>query len=402
MMTRGVRYVLPPRRVPHQRPVGLGIAAVCLGVIALAAAMTRGMWWPPLVHLLGGGSPTLGLMTIVFPLAFAAIAARGVRFGLLVAFGHSEIAVDARRVVGVHRFGPVRRRRAVNAADIERVIIEPGLGDREGKPDDAFGKGLANLVVDHAHADPAKRKVALTHAYPRETIVALAGVIGETLSVPVVEEAPASLSERLGRSDEPLGGLHRVRRPKRATAELTESPGGISVTLPPRGFVKGSKGLGAFAIVWLVFIGVFSAFWVAAANGTKSSLVLLFPMLICGVFWLVGFGMLFGAIRSGRRRGLIDATAGELVITRQSVGRPKVDGWTADEIDRVVVGPSGTTINDKPVLELQVHLAAGGKRGFFPERRDDELRWLAAEIAHALGKGPRDAPASPASPTTAG
>lgn len=401
MMTRGVRYVLPPRRVPHQRPAGLGIAAVCLGVIALAATLTRGTWWTPLMHLLGGGSPTLGLVTILFPLVIAAIAARGVRFGLLVAFGHSEIAVDGRRVVGVHRFGPVRRRRAVNAADIERVIIEPGLGDREGKPGDAFGKGLANLVVDHAHADPAKRKVALTHAYPRETIAALAGVIGETLSVPVVEEAPASLSERLDRKDEPLGGLHRVRRPQEASAELTETAEGISVMLPARGFMKGSKGLGTFAIMWLVFIGVCSAFWMTAAIGSKASWSLLFPVLICGVFWLVGFAMLFGAIRGGRRRGLIDATAGELVITRQSVGKPKVDGWTADEIDRVVVGPSGTTINDKPVLELQVHLAAGGKRGFFPERRGDELRWLAAEIAHALGKGPRDVHASPASPANA-
>gem|GEM_PF-3374194 len=388
MMTRGVRYVLPPRRVPHQRPIGLGIVGVCLAILAIVVLISRGLWWASLTGLVGGGAPTPGLAMLLIPAVAALLMARGVRFGVLVAFGHSEIEVSARRVAGVHRFGPIRRRRSVRADTIERVIVEPGLGDRAGKPEDAPGRGLANLVVERVHADEDERKMALTHAYPRATIDALAAAIGKRLSLPVAVEEPQSLRERHDRpraGEDP--GARRVPRPRRATGELVETAEGISVTLPPMGFFRGSKGLGSFSLLWLGFVTIFSTFWGVSMAGKGASAVDIFPLLIVGVFWLVGFGMFYGAARSGRRRGLIDVAGRDLVITRQSIGKPRVDGWNAAEIDRVTAGPSGTEINDKPVLELQVHLTGGGKRGFFPERRDDELRWLAGEIGHALGLG---------------
>lgn len=389
MLTRGVRLVLPPRRVRHQRAIGLGIAGVCVGVIALAALFSVGWWWTPMKSLLQGGAPRPGLIGLLIPALAMLVVARGVRFGLLIAFGHAEVEIDHRRVAGIQRCGPVRTRVSVPIGTIERVIVEPGLGARKGKPDTAFGKDLANLVLDRSHNDPDKRKVGLAHAYPRALIDALAADLGDRLSLPVVVEEPERLADRLDRRKTGAGvsAPHRVPRPKRATGALSRTEHGISVVLPAMGYFKGSKGLGSFSLLWLGFIAIFTAFWIASMFGSGGSLVDVFPLLICGLFWLVGFGMVYGAARSGRRRGLIDATGRELVITRQSIGKPRVEGWNTEEIARVVIGPSGTEINDKPVMELQVHLSDGSKRGFFPERRDDELRWLAGEIAHAMGLG---------------
>ena len=51
---------------------------------------------------------------------------------------------------------------------------------------------------------------------------------------------------------------------------------------------------------------------------------------------------------------------------------------------RIEVGPSGTEVNDVPINELQIHLISGKKRGLLSQRRDEELRWIAAELRKAL------------------
>jgi len=175
-----------------------------------------------------------------------------------------------------------------------------------------------------------------------------------------------------------------VSCPKKATGELSPTDDGISIVLPPMGFYRGSKGLGSFSVLWLGFVTIFTSVFVASwfKNGFKGDDV--FFVLFIGVFWLIGAAMAYGAARAGRRRGYIDVVGRDLLISRQAIGRPKSESWHADEIDRIVAGPSGVEVNDVPVIELQVWPKHGKKRGFFPERRDDELRWIAWEIEVAL------------------
>lgn len=95
--------------------------------------------------------------------------------------------------------------------------------------------------------------------------------------------------------------------------------------------------------------------------------------------------MFYAALRSGRRRAVIDVVGTDLLITIQSTGAPKTHSWSRAEIERVEVGPSGMEVNDVPVMELQIWPVGGKKTGLFAERTDDELRWLAWEIRGALG-----------------
>ncbi len=387
----GVRFVLPGRSVPWQRAIGLGIAALGFVPPLLAGLMTSMFWWSPVWSLIRGQTPHaghgwFGLIGLLFPLLAMRLTAKALRFGLLVAFGHSEVEIGERRVIGWERWGPVRRRTPVKRDTIRRVVIEPGLGAREGRPSNGFGKDLANLVVHREHDDENKRKVGLAYAYHIDLIDALAHEVAARLGLEVATEAPDPAAERGGRSPDETPG-ERVSRPSNASGTLTETEDGISISLPALGYIKGTKGFGVFAIVWMAFISVFSVVFVGVFARPRFGGAEVFALLMLSVFWAAGLGMVFFAVRSGRRRGMIDVVGRDLLITRQSVGKPVAENWASDEIDRVVVGPSGTEINEKPVLELQVWLKDGVKRGFFPERRDDELRWIAGEITAALRAG---------------
>lgn len=111
--------------------------------------------------------------------------------------------------------------------------------------------------------------------------------------------------------------------------------------------------------------------------------------------------MVVFAVRAGRRTAVVDIVRDDLLITRRSVGDAVSRSWHRDEIDRVTVGPSGMEVNDSPVLELQVWPKVGKKAGFFAERDDGELRWLAAEIRTALRLEP-PAPSYPPASTPPG
>jgi hypothetical protein len=41
-------------------------------------------------------------------------------------------------------------------------------------------------------------------------------------------------------------------------------------------------------------------------------------------------------------------------------------------------------VNNRPVIELQIHPAVGKKAGFLAGRDEAELRWMAAQLRRAL------------------
>ncbi len=176
-----------------------------------------------------------------------------------------------------------------------------------------------------------------------------------------------------------------VARPEDATGILTETADGISIELPARGYFKGSRGLGSFSLMWMGFVAVFSAVMLSGNTNSPASGGDAMLAVILGVFAFAGALMVLSAARSGRRRGLIDAVGPDLLITRQALGRPKAQHWAGDQIREVVVAKSNVEVNGKPVLHLEVRLRDGSELGFFPERDDKELRWIAAEVSAALG-----------------
>ena len=106
---------------------------------------------------------------------------------------------------------------------------------------------------------------------------------------------------------------------------------------------------------------------------------------ILSIFWLVGIGVLLGSINMGRRQAAIAVTGGTVMVIQTGLFGSKQREWQPGDVGAVRAGPSGMTVNDKPVLELQIIDAARRKMGLLAGRRDDELRWLAYELRLALG-----------------
>lgn len=240
---------------------------------------------------------------------------------------------------------------------------------------------LGALTVERLRGSDEQRGVALVIGYPKSVIAAL----GEELNTRIGQNTGVAVD--LAVRDESGQEVRHEAPPKpaKSTAVFERTPEGISISLPPMGFFRGSKGLGCFSILWLGFISIFGSFSVGlVVSGQPLGQV--WPFLLGTViFGSIGVGMFFFAWRSGRRRALIDVVGTDLLVTEQSIGRAKSQSWTRDEIARVVVGKSGMEVNDVPVMELQVWPANGKKVGLFRERDDAELRWMAAEIRAALG-----------------
>jgi hypothetical protein len=157
----------------------------------------------------------------------------------------------------------------------------------------------------------------------------------------------------------------------------------LTITLPPAGVWRGSKGLLSFAIVWNAFMAVVTT--AIALGGDWQHWV---PLVVGCVFWLIGAWVLLVAINMGRKRAIIDVVGGTLLISVQGVFGTKQHEVRAGEIKAICMGPSGTTVNGRAINELQIHRKAGRKLGLLSQRADGELAWIASLLQKALGVGP--------------
>ncbi|MCA9302829.1 MAG: hypothetical protein KC996_01770 [Phycisphaerales bacterium] len=394
-MAKGTRFVLPRRAVPFQVRLGLAMVFVCLLVIAALFFFSKGFWLPPLRVLMDSGIVRPGLALLLAPLIPSLMLCKGVRMGLLIAYGHTEVEVTNDELVSIDRWGMLRSKHRIRVRDIKRLIIKLNVMAKKGEFDKHPWRDMKNLLAEREHENINKIRVALAMGYPPATIEAIASEIIERTGVPIEELDPEhdSLMDLMrGEPEKPETIIGVLSQPKQSNAEFVQNSDGFTITLRPRGFWRGTKGFGSFALMWCGFVLVMSIFFgVAALRGKNSSTDWVF-MSFLGVFWIVGGSMLFFAIRSGRRRAVIDVVEGALLVTRQSIGKPRSNMWALSDIERIEVGNSGTEINDVPVKELQVFPIEGRKVGLLSERPNNELRWIASLIRQRLAETQQGGP----------
>src|SRR5690349_16764475 len=89
-------------------------------------------------------------------------------------------------------------------------------------------------------------------------------------------------------------------------------PDGLTITVPPAGLWRGTAGLFPFAIIWNGFMIVFTPGLLLGTLGGKDfqqTAAIVVPAVLA-LFWLVGIGLLLGALNMGRRQAAIAVTAG--------------------------------------------------------------------------------------------
>jgi len=159
-------------------------------------------------------------------------------------------------------------------------------------------------------------------------------------------------------------------------------PGGTGITFvnPRSGFRGTARFFIVFAIFWLGISGVvFIAFLISALQNLRWEEFL--PLVFISGFVMIGVLFLGVAIQLALARSVLLATREGVVFTTKGPFRAAEWQVAAGDIREIVAGPSGTTINDKALLQVQVRVKGGGKdRAFFTGLSDEEIFWVATRV----------------------
>jgi hypothetical protein len=390
---RGVRYRLPGRPIGRLRLIGLvpiAFGAVFAGIaLVWTMASARALFGP------GGPPAWFGWLFVLFGVPFIVAGVSMAGLGLLILAGRSDVEVRGGRLMAVERVGPVRyaRRRPVGAVRRFKVTHNPPEGDAEdGERRSAAPEpeALARLALILAECDRGK-PLWVAPGYPRDWLLPLANDLarrcqvvtdtGELTPAPAVEEEVVEVKKD--------GVVRRevAEQPADSRAVLEEHPDGVTITLPPPGVWRGSKGLFLFALVWCGFMTVFSVLFVPALVAGQVRGNAWIAYVILPIHWSVGIGLLVGAIHLGRRQAALAVVGDRLLVLRTGLFGSRRHEWARADLAGVEVGPSGMTVNNTPVAELQVRPKDGTKVGLLAGRDEAELHWIATRLRRALGLG---------------
>ncbi|MBI1336878.1 MAG: hypothetical protein GC164_07940 [Phycisphaera sp.] len=360
----GVRLVLPER--PRVRSVGAGVFLFVFGLVF-------------------GGGPTLGMFggplpMVFFALPFLLIGLGMIGVGVLLLigyYGRTEVSVGGGRVRSTEHVGPMRWTRGKAVAPVKRIEVTSDPIKINNKPiQNGFWADASamRLVLE------GDKKFIVTALYPRVVMDELASHMSELLSVGSQPIAVVELKE-----GEEVVADPAMLKPEKSVSVVEHRPDGITITVPRAG-MRGTKGLGCFAVFWLGFMVLFTALggkgFFSSVQGIGAVLAL---VGFFALFWGVGIGMAVYAWHLATRTAILDTVGQTLVVTRKGLFGLKQQEWAASEIEKIVMGPSGMEVNDVPVMELQVHPRGGKKVGLLSQLDNEELRWLAAELRAALG-----------------
>ena len=407
-----IRYILPKRDLGKGR--WFAWVLVGLGIAGLTAAILVGLAFADVVPWM------LGRFLKSVAIIIALVTVGGMLplwFGLAALFGHREIEIRGEYLCTIERVGPLWRSRRWK---IKKIYVMH-CGDFSLA--DSHGNTVASLE------ELLSLRVRLIGGKEENLAWGYSAALLEPLGRALTDRCNAAL-ERIGlpRSVQPFAALAVVEDdddlgeesdtedvaegwseagpgdsdpqpilapPAGSQIAVDRFEGGLTVTVPPAGLWKGSSGLFFFAILWNGAIGIFTTIAVLAIvqgdGGDFDGTPWMLP-LILSPFWLVGIGLLLGAINMGRRRAVIALAAGKLLVMQTGIFGVRQHEWSVEEIATICAGPSGMKVNDRPVLELQIHSEEEDKFGLLAGRSDLELEWLARELHIALRAAQKETP----------
>ncbi len=373
----GVAYALP------RRPLG-GLRWVAAGVVAFGLVFA-GMPLAAAIGSLPASPGLLDLVSLALSLLFVAVGAAVSMAGLALLRGHCVIELRPAGLVATERMGPFRWRRRRATAGLQHVEVSRGTTRVNGRLVTEGTLAEMSAMIGRFESGPP---FLLAFGYPESWLAAVAsnlvvdletvrpsGLIGHGPPVTVQVVRPAA---DLAPDETP------VEKPASSGVDLQPSPDGITLTIPPAGVVKGSRGLFAFSVLWNGFMTAFTIAVITGITSINASCDTALLVTLCAGFWAIGIIMLLAAVNMGKRHAIIDVVGDVLLINRSNLFGIKSHQWPREELETVAVGPSGLEMNDVPVLELKVRPREGRPVGLFAGRDEQELRWIAWTLRDRL------------------
>lgn len=381
----GTCFTLPPRQLDKGRQAGLFIMAIGLVVTGFMCAWM----YAPISSGLRGDGP-MDWFAILFgllgtPGLLAGLGVTGLGVAIMFNLTHSEVVVGRDNIWSVERMGGLAWKRKRPVESIERLVVtEPLTAQSQNGPTQyPMGKKAIALRAE----GPTIKSLVIAPGYPeamvRDLANRLSDVMGHDRTRLVAEDRTIEVvDEPQTDGDEEELTLYQ---PPGSTAEYMERRDGITIIVPPTGLWKGSKGLFLFSILWNAFISVFAVVigrdLIGGSTNSESPWMILFLL----PFFAVGLGMLYASINMGRRRVFLAVIDGSLAYRRIGPFKVAEHKMRADEVSAIRMGPSGMSVNNVPVMELQIHRTRGKKIGMLSQRDNAELSWIAQQLRRALG-----------------
>jgi hypothetical protein len=369
-------FKFPPRPIGALRYLGLAP----IGFAVLFAWMPGTQVWRALSHLLQGQANTGDLIFGLFTLLFVFAALMPFSVGLFILMGRTRLVVTRDRLVATEIAGPFRWSRRLKVADIERLEVATGMGAKPQSTPPPLS--LAKLGGMAAALRDGKHRILLL-GYPRDWVEAMAEELSSRMRLhgsPVQierKEVFAAVSKSAARQE-------ILTQPAGSNARLTESASGFELSVPSRGLRKESGGLLFFAIVWCLFMTLFTGAMLFGKSSGGGDLGRLGGILFVLGFWAIGIGMLLLSIHLGTGRWILSVRGSELNVELRSALRSRSWRWNGSEVRDISVGNSGVEVNDRPLKEIQIYPRSGKKVGLLRGRPDDELAWMASLFRRAL------------------
>jgi len=176
-----------------------------------------------------------------------------------------------------------------------------------------------------------------------------------------------------------------TEQPANSRAELRRDGSRLMLTLPRPGFKSPALRLGL--IIGTIFMLVPGGIAVAILSTGQGHV--LAPALFCSLFATVGLLILGTALNAAFRRVVMVVDGQSLNVQQKALFTARDEQWALTDIQTVQVGPSTTSINNRPLPELKIVSASGKERGLLMGRDPGELYWVAGVLREALAaRGP--------------
>jgi hypothetical protein len=362
------------------RPLGKGrLIGVFLVLFGLLFVWFPGKTAWQSIEKLHQHGPDLGnLIFGLFPLIFVVAGCWPIGIGLLILFGRSRVEWKDGQVRAAEILGPLRWTRRLPRKPIRKLEVAAATATATGEATvPRQFENFSGLAV--VFEDGSKKLVVL--GYPKDWLLAVAGELktyvgGETAASTSANVEVVAVTAQNESDDDVL------EQPAGSRVQITESAGGIRLSVPPAGVWRGSAGFFFFSLVWCGFMTVITTMVLLPGSKRTASVSLI--VLIFSGFWAIGLAMMAFAINVGRRTAEFVVESGCLRVETKGLFGTKQREWSRDEIAAVRADRSGMEVNHRPVIELQVHPRTGKKAGFLAGRNETELRWLATRLRRAL------------------
>jgi hypothetical protein len=291
--------------------------------------------------------------------------------GLSILGGRSEVTIRGGSLRTTERVGFLWRTKRWPLKQIERVEIvglSPTTVPKEGT--------LLSRLDALAGVLPLGKRFMIVPGYSRRLLTPVAAEIARRCNLKFTDRPPVEVKMVAQTSPVDRWNPKSPPRPAGSQAEVDEYPEGVTITLPPVGYV--SVG-GAMLLAGVLVVGLMA--WLIAVTE-------IVPGPVRTIFAFVGFLGLLAAIhglRLARRRVVIAVVGSRLLILQTGLLRSKERQWEASDLSAIRVDKSGIEVNEEPVPELQIIPSGGSKVGLLAGRDPAQITWIAAELRRRLG-----------------